>query len=229
MADDHDDGSRWKHVTDLLGDRSAQLGTHWSYNLRQDPKRFVFVLSRYKFAAKMTADCASIIELGCSEGIGAPLLAESGADYVGVDLDEGAIASAQQLFDDKPWRFSVGDLLDPALSLGAFEGAVSLDVVEHIPPAQEDQFFDAVIAHLTPTGRALIGTPNKSAEAYQSEASRRGHVNLFTGERLREAMARRFRHVFLFGLNDEVVHTGFTPMCHYLVALGCDPIGATDG
>jgi len=36
-------------------------------------------------------------------------------------------------------------------------------------------------------------------------------------------MNRYFHQSFLFGVNDEVVHTGFYPMCHYLMALGCSP------
>ena len=36
-----------------------------------------------------------------------------------------------------------------------------------------------------------------------------------------EEMKKYFHHVFLFGANDEVVHTGFLPMAHYLIAVGC--------
>ena len=36
-------------------------------------------------------------------------------------------------------------------------------------------------------------------------------------------MREHFDHVFMFGANDEVVHTGFLPMAHYLLAVGCKP------
>jgi hypothetical protein len=32
-------------------------------------------------------------------------------------------------------------------------------------------------------------------------------------------MERHFRTVFIFSMNDEVVHTGFSPMAHYLLAV----------
>jgi hypothetical protein len=32
-----------------------------------------------------------------------------------------------------------------------------------------------------------------------------------------------FRNVFLFGMNDEVLHTGYYDMCHYLWALCSSP------
>ena len=28
-------------------------------------------------------------------------------------------------------------------------------------------------------------------------------------------------NVFIFGMNYELVHTGFQPMCHYIMALAC--------
>jgi len=30
-----------------------------------------------------------------------------------------------------------------------------------------------------------------------------------------------FNNVFLFSMNDEVVHTGFNKMAHYLIAICC--------
>ena len=30
-----------------------------------------------------------------------------------------------------------------------------------------------------------------------------------------------FHNVFIFGVNDEVVHTGFIKMAHYLIGMGC--------
>ena len=34
-------------------------------------------------------------------------------------------------------------------------------------------------------------------------------------------MQQFFHNVFVFSMNDEVVHTGYFPMAHYLLALGC--------
>ena len=40
-------------------------------------------------------------------------------------------------------------------------------------------------------------------------------------------MTHHFRNVFIFSMNDEVVHTGFYPMAHYLFALCCHPTHTT--
>ena len=70
-----------------------------------------------------------------------------------------------------------------------------------------------------PGGIAVIGTPNIAADAFASPPSRAGHINLFTHERLLATLERFFTHVFLFSMNDEMVHTGFYPMAHYFMAL----------
>ncbi|MCI5632323.1 hypothetical protein [Helicobacter sp.] len=45
------------------------------------------------------------------------------------------------------------------------------------------------------------------------------HVNCKSGEDFKEFCKKYFHHVFVFSMNDEVVHTGFYPMAHYLFAL----------
>ena len=214
------DAERWQNVRQAFADADPVVfGHHWAHNFRKDPKRLPFVLSRYKFAAKMACKNAQVLELGCSEGIGAPILSEFAAGYHGVDLDAAAVTTARTNFGDAHHRFDVADIL--AVDLGSFDAVVSLDVVEHIELRDEDRYVRAVHAHLHPRGMAVIGTPNLTSDAYASEASRLGHVNLFDAERLRATLLRAFGVVFLFGANDEVVHTGFAPMAHYLLAVCC--------
>lgn len=67
----------------------------------------------------------------------------------------------------------------------------------------------------------MIGTPNITASPYASKASELGHVNLFTQERLISKLKESFHQVLPFGINDEIVHTGFSSMAHYLVCVAC--------
>lgn len=209
----------WQQVKDLLGNEHMNLGYHWSYNLRQDPKRLGFVLSRYKFAAKMACQAANILELGCSEGIGTPILSEFARSYTGVDLDTQAITEAQENWGSPQHRFVAGDFMGQ--SYGSFEAVVSMDVVEHIYPEHDALFWKTVHLNLAEEGVVMIGTPNITSAAYASEASQKGHVNLYSAERLETNMKNICHNVFLFGINDEMVHTGYHPMCHFLVAMGC--------
>ena len=202
----------------LTGGRKIGLGRHWSYNLHNDPKRLAFVLSRYKFSARMAGHNKRILELGCGEGIGTTLLAEFAESYTGVDSDKDAVRAAKRNWTAGKISFIEDDFL--AKTYGVFDVIVSLDVVEHILPASERLFFEAVRKNTGKEGMAIIGTPNITSADHASSASRAGHVNLFGAKRLEGAMKKYFRNVFIFGMNDELMHTGFYPMAHYLIAIG---------
>jgi hypothetical protein len=54
-----------------------------------------------------------------------------------------------------------------------------------------------------------------------------GHVNCKSGDELRRLLEPFSRQVMVFSMNDEVVHTGYFPMSHYLIAVAC--IGKNQG
>ena len=101
----------------------------------------------------------------------------------------------------------------------AFDAVVSLDVIEHIAKEDEDRFLQTLALNLKPDGVAVIGTPNITMDKYASPSNKIGHVNLFDQKRLHELLSRVFQNVFIFGMNDEVIHTGFYPMCCYIMAV----------
>ena len=97
----------------------------------------------------------------------------------------------------------------------------------HIPAlvvdvSDEDAFIGNMAASLTDNGVCLVGSPSLESQTYASPPSKAGHVNCKTGPQLKELMERFFHNVFVFSMNDEVVHTGFYPMAHYLFALACN-------
>ena len=210
----------WDLTAEMLGNYSVTWSDHWSYNFRNDPKRLAFVLSRYKFAAKMGAQGRTVLELGCGEGIGATLLAEAAVSYTGIDLDDAAIITARKNLTSEKYQFIYDDFMGK--TLGSFQTVVSLDVVEHIYPEHEAIYFETIAQNLSENGIAIVGTPNVTAAPYASEASNLGHVNLFSQARLKATLERYFHNVFPFGMNDETLHTGYAPMCHYVVCVACN-------
>jgi len=102
-----------------------------------------------------------------------------------------------------------------------FDAAYALDVLEHIPPAKENRFIGNIAKSLTEQGVLIIGLPSLASQAYASEASKQGHVNCKDHQGLKQLLGAFFHNVFLFSMNDEVVHTGFYPMAQYLLGLAC--------
>ena len=100
-----------------------------------------------------------------------------------------------------------------------FEALYSLDVLEHIPQKQEDIFLGNCKESLKENGVAIIGMPSLESQSYASPASKAGHVNCKTGQDFKITLEKHFSNVFLFSMNDEVVHTGFEKMAHYLIGL----------
>jgi hypothetical protein len=103
---------------------------------------------------------------------------------------------------------------------GTFDAAYAMDVLEQIPSASEDVFIGNIVRSLTPEGVLIIGTPSLESQAHASPPSKEGHINCKSGKALKAMMERFFHNVLLFSMNDEVVHTGFVPMAHYLIAIG---------
>lgn len=198
------------------------LGSRASYELHHDPRHLVFVLSRYKFAAKMLANRGRILEVGVGDGFGAILVAQAGNHIVGLDIEPFAFESAADIgWTRDRMQFATHDMTTgPYQAGGLFDAAYSIDVIEHIPPELEERFMRNMVDSVGPTGCLLIGTPNQSADQYASANARAQHVNLKTHVSLLALMQRYFHNVFMFGMNDEVLHTGFAPMCHYLFAIG---------
>ncbi len=218
------DQNAWREVMDAIGDMRLELGPHYAHQALRSPRHLLFTLARYKFAARMfpVGRTIKVLEVGCNEGLGTMMFAEGGNQVLGVDLDAAAIEHANRsLAVHGGVSFVCADIIGAAL--GDHDAVVSLDVIEHIPPELEDAFLDGLWRHVGAEGFCVVGTPNEAAAAYASEASRIGHVNLFSPERLAAAMGRYFVNVFVFGLNDEVLHTGYFRMSHYILVIGSVP------
>jgi SAM-dependent methyltransferase len=180
---------------------------------QDDPRRLVFVLSRYKFVAKMLSGKDRVLEVGCADAFGTRVVLQEVGAVTAVDFDPVFLEDARQRMDPD-WAFEVKfhDMLEGPVSPGDFDAAYSMDVIEHIQPADEHRFVGNIAA-------SILGSPSIHSQAYASKPSKEGHVNCKDAAGLRALAEAHFRNVFIFSMNDEVVHTGFTPMAHYLLAL----------
>src|SRR5262245_36691339 len=203
----------------------ARLGIMTNQRWRDDPRGLLFILSRYKFVAKMLSGKVRVVEIGCADAFGTRVVLQEGGAVTATDFDPVFIDDARRRMKAEGWHCEtvVHDILTGPVPPGGYDAAYSLDVFEHIVPEQEDTFVRNIARSLTPTGVAVIGSPSLQSQAYASEGSKVGHVNCKDGKEYRQVMERHFDNVFLFSMNDEVVHTGFAPLAHYLFALCVGP------
>jgi 2-polyprenyl-3-methyl-5-hydroxy-6-metoxy-1,4-benzoquinol methylase len=199
----------------------APLGLMTNQVWHDDPRRLGFVLARYKFCSKMLAGKKRVLEVGCADAFGTRVVQQEVPQVVVIDFDPVFIADVQARMSDRwPLECRVHDMLSGPVE-GRFDGAYSLDVLEHIDPAREQDFMRNIAASLEPTGVLIVGSPSIHSQAYASPPSRAGHINCKDHRQLRELMERFFENVFIFSMNDEVVHTGYYAMAHYYFALCC--------
>jgi 2-polyprenyl-3-methyl-5-hydroxy-6-metoxy-1,4-benzoquinol methylase len=210
---------------DLIDDFHKEktfLGPHSGFVWKNDAKHLLFQLSRAKFCAKLVEGLDRVLDVGCGDGTAMNLVAQVANKVVGIDIDN-ELMECNRLTNKRLANCSYACFDISERPMGEqFNAAYSLDVIEHIPKEKEDAFIKNICRSLVDEGFCIIGTPNIEADRYASERSRQGHINLKSHDALRKLMSGSFHNVFVFSMNDEVVHTGFSPMAHYFFALGCN-------
>ncbi len=212
----------YKEGTDYQFDtEELKLGPWTSYSLINDPKHMCFVLSRYKFCAKMLEGKKVIMEVGTGDGFGLPIIAQVAPKVYAIDWDKRLLKSNARRLKHltRNVEYLHVDLNKDSPNVSV-DGAFLIDVIEHLDPGRERNFLQNIVKCLKPDGVLIIGTPNITASTYATARSRVQHINLKSMQTLRELMERYFDNVFMFGMNDEVLHTGYAPMCHYIWGVG---------
>lgn len=211
---------QYQECLDAAAERGFErLGLRSSQSWHDDPKHLLFRLARYKFVSKMLAGSEHVLEIGCGDAFGTRLVQQTVKALSATDFDEVFVEDVKARMVER-WRFPVftHDLLAGPIG-GRYDGVYALDVLEHIQPRDETTFLGNALAPLTAHGVAIIGIPSLESQAHASPTSKAGHVNCKSMPELRDTMRTFFHNVFMFSMNDEVVHTGYHPMAHYLFAV----------
>jgi hypothetical protein len=195
------------------------LGLMTNQVWNDDPRRLTFLLSRYKFVAKMLKGRKDVGEVGCGDAFGSRIVLQEVEKLTAYDFDPVFIEDVRSRRSARwPIEACLHDIVADKLPQ-THDAIYSLDVIEHITAAAEHRFLANLCASLTDEGVLIIGTPSLESQPYASPPSKEGHVNCKSGNELRSLLERYFGTVLVFSMNDEVVHTGFYPMAHYLLAI----------
>jgi len=198
------------------------LGLMSSQSWFDDPKRLVFTLSRYKFVSRMFSGFENVLEVGCGDAFASRIVLQEVKQLSVTDFDPVFIEDIKSRQLDE-WTYHdifTHDLLKLPMP-SQYDGIYLLDVLEHIQPEDQDKFLGNLIEALDPHGSMIIGMPTEESQGHASAISKAGHVNCQSLPQLRDCMQRSFHNVYMFCMNDEVVHTGFHKMAHYIFALCC--------
>jgi len=195
----------------------VSIGNNTSHSFLSDPARFSFSLSRYKFVAKMFEDFNEVLEVGAGDGFKSTIVGQFCKNLTLSDLE----LENQKEYDRtkvKKFKFILNDFTKKSLKK-KYDGIYLLDVLEHISKKEENLFLTNLKKSLKTNGSIIIGMPSLESQKYASKLSKLGHINCKTKKELRKFLHHHFNNVYLFSMNDEVVHTGFDKMSHYILAI----------
>ena len=198
------------------------LGPWMTHIINTDPKHLSFTLARYKFVSKMLKEKNVIAEIGCGDAFGSMIVAFNKTRFYGIDVEKFIIKDNIKRIKCDNIKFVCQDIIEKPLKYN-YDAAFSLDVIEHIAPNDTELFINNLKKPLNKNGLLIIGCPNIHASDHASDLAKMSHINLQSCESLSKILKNHFEEVLNFVMNDEVVHTGFSKMGHYVFAIGVIP------
>jgi 2-polyprenyl-3-methyl-5-hydroxy-6-metoxy-1,4-benzoquinol methylase len=214
---------QYQRLVDTSQERVYELGSMVNDSFHHDPRRIAFTSSRYKFVSKMLSGVKDVIEIGCADSFMSRIVLQEVSNLDLTDFDLSFVQEAQRFHinDNKVNTFQ-HDLISKPFPK-TYDAAYALDVLEHISPKDEFMFMRNLVLSIRDKGICVLGLPSLESQRYASDISKTGHVNCKSGADLKKFMNSFFEYTFLFSMNDEVVHTGYMPMSHYLIAVSAHP------
>lgn len=153
---------------------------------------FTPAMSRYRLVRSRLGDVAglAILDAGCGDGRFCYEWRDSGAELVGVDFSERAIAFARAFAPEATFFCqSIADLdMD-----GRFDGAVCIETLEHIPPDEIPEFVSHLAAALKPGAKLIATVPSTNRRCGGK------HYQHFTAESLAAALSPHLEVVQIDG------------------------------
>ena len=190
-----------------------QIANEWEH----DAKHLCFSLSRYKFVSKMFEDFDSVLEVGAGDGFKSRIVSQSVkhltlSDYKDINKNDN-ISNAKT-------KYLLHNFIEKKLNK-KYSGIYALDTLEHISKKNENKFIINILHSLKKNGVLIFGMPSIESQKYASRLSKLGHINCKNKTEIKKLMLNYFNFVFTFSMNDEVLHTGFDKMSHYIFAVCC--------
>jgi len=200
------------------------MGSQTDETWERDPKHILFTLSRYKFVAKMLKHRLRVLEIGCGDGFGTPIVASMVGHVTAIDSDQSLMldssnrpASVRKNIEFHHALISEPDIFNPKGE--PYDGAYCIDVIEHFSLLEQHELIRGVKVLLKLGRPFIIGTPSYQSQIHASPISKREHKGCRTAWEWEVLLQSMFGNVFTFSMNDEVIHTGFEKMANYLFFL----------
>lgn len=164
-----------------------------------------------------------VLDAGCGTGIGTNILAGTARFVWGVDVNQGSIKFANQMFGNDKIKFDVMDLTNPPPRERAkFHQVLCVDVLEHIEDYQKA--IDTLKTFIRPgVTKVWISTPNRNNDNIQKDTPRNEfHVREWTVGEFYDILVKNFKYVTLY--NNDMSKTVDLDSKDFLIIAKCEEI-----
>ena len=145
----------------------------------------------------------SIVDVGCSFGVGSNILAHRAMGVWGLDLEQELVDFARALYASPRLTFDQMDILNPPATrpFATFDVVCFLEIIEHLPRDKWDSAILNLKRFFKPTTVGYISTPNRNAPQINSEhPNNTAHTYEATAGELYEFFIKHFQSVTMFGV-----------------------------
>lgn len=116
----------------------------------------------YEFARGQFGAKDRVLDIACGDGYGCRILADQAGQVLGVDINGSLIAANRESNATSNISYDVGDCFALSLSDGAVTGATAMELIEHLPVDQVDNFVKEMRRVVKPGGSFICSTPQNS-------------------------------------------------------------------
>ena len=203
----------------------TSLGLNTNYMWNNDPKKLFISMARYKFVSRMINGKKNILEVG-GEPFRSRIVKQTVKNLTVITKEKFTFDEGKKGGKNK---FKINFILENPVKKklnfkNKFDAIYCLDFINKLSKKENIFFLNNILHNLDKKGIFLLGTPSKESSNHASDISKIVNKNLYSSNDLKKLLKKYFGNVFIFSMNDELVHTGYSKMAHYLIALCANKI-----
>lgn len=140
----------------------------------------------------------TVVDMGCSLGVGSNILSHTARYVWGLDINEEAVRYASLAFKRPNLDFAVYDIEHPPMrELSKFEVVVMSEVIEHL--ADVNAGIGTIKGFFRPETVGFITAPNQNNEKVKENEAKHGfHIQQWTAGSFYEMLIQHFNSVTLY-------------------------------
>jgi 2-polyprenyl-3-methyl-5-hydroxy-6-metoxy-1,4-benzoquinol methylase len=144
----------------------------------------------------------NVLDWGCNNGWGLPIMARTASRVGGLDTNEGRVLEARERYPEFAQNIWLYDGRNIPFTERDWDVVVSFQVIEHVQDL--DAYVGAIRSILKDKGVVMFTTPNREIRLDEGMVPwNKFHATEFNAEQLGRVLQKHFRYVDVYGLQGD--------------------------